>query len=826
VFIRGRSYPVLLLAFLLADFSSALAQEPAMHAGMLAHALDRLANTGRVLYVGAHPDDENTRLLAYLANQRHVTAAYLSMTRGGGGQNLIGTEQAELLDVIRTQELLAARRLDGATQRFTRMRDFGYSKTPEETLAIWDRAEALADVVWVIRAFRPDVIITRFDLQQPNHGHHTASAILAEEAFAAAADPTRFPEQLARGVEPWQADRLLYNWSPWRGGEPPEGAVALDVGAYDPRLGLGYGELAALSRSQHKSQGFGVAGERGPLIEWFVPLAGTKPTRDILAGLPLDWNRFGKAAAPLATALEKARRALDRDRPERALPALLEAHRALEPLPDVPRVRDARTALSEIIADAAGLFVRATAAQPGAVPGGEVAVGVEIVLRRPASMRLRRVIFPGVAPLEVDAALAVGEKREVSGTVPIRADATISAPYWLAAPSLPGRQVVSDPRLIGAPEGPPPLAVGVEIAAAGRTVLLDAPVVYAWTDQVAGERLRSFLIVPPATVTPSRQAVLFPNGKPAAVDLRIRAGRDELRGNVILPLPAGWRAEPDRFPVTLARAGDETSVRFQVTPPSDAAALEIRPAIEVDGRSWSYREDVIDHPHIPLQIVLQQANLRLVPLALRLPEGTVGYIPGSGDTVADDLAHVGVNIQVLDDETVRSGDLERYAAIVVGIRAYNTRELLRSAHQRLMGYVERGGTVVVQYNTNNRLSPLEEPVGPFPLVIGRDRVTDESAAMTPVDPKQKILNEPNRIGPQDFDGWVQERGLYYAESWDDRYEPVWRSNDPGEKPLLGGLLVTRYGKGRYVYTGLAFFRQLPAGVPGAYRLFANLIGAS
>ena len=316
-----------------------------MHAGTLAHALDRLANTGRVLYVGAHPDDENTRLLAYLANSRHVTAAYLSMTRGGGGQNLIGPEQDELLDVIRTEELLAARRLDGATQRFTRMRDFGYSKTADETLAIWNHEQALADVVWVIRTFQPDVIIARFDEQPPNHGHHTASAILAREAFTAAADPQRFPEQLTGGVEPWQADRLLLNVPTWREGPPPADALALDVGEYDPRLGLGYGELAALSRSQHKSQGFGVAGERGPLIERFVSVAGTQPTRDILENLDLTWGRFGDRAAPLAKALEEARGALERDHPERALPALLKAQRALDALPDVAaRARRARGA--------------------------------------------------------------------------------------------------------------------------------------------------------------------------------------------------------------------------------------------------------------------------------------------------------------------------------------------------------------------------------------------------------------------------------------------------------------------------------------------------
>jgi hypothetical protein len=331
------------------------------------------------------------------------------------------------------------------------------------------------------------------------------------------------------------------------------------------------------------------------------------------------------------------------------------------------------------------------------------------------------------------------------------------------------------------------------------------------------------LVVPPATVTSTRQAVLFPNGKNRSVLLRVRAGQDELEGKVVLPLPAEWRVEPTSNPVRLKQAGDETVVRFDVTPPADANAIDIRPTVEVGGKTWSYREDVIDYPHIPMQVVLQPATLRLVPLELQLPSGTIGYIPGSGDSVAEDLAHIGLTVETLDDETIRTGDLGRFAAVVVGIRAYNTRDVLRGAHERLMHYVENGGTLVVQYNTSSDRDPLEIPVGPFPLTIGRGRITDENAAMMLVDPEQPVLQTPNRIHPADFENWVQERGLYFADTWDDRYQPIFRTADPNEEPLLGSMLVAHAGKGKYVYTGLAFFRQLPAGVPGAYRLFANLI---
>ncbi len=824
----------LALAALLAPRGAAAAPAPgaagpesSMNAGELAHELDRLARTGRVLYVAAHPDDENTRLLATLANGRHLTTAYLSLTRGGGGQNLIGAEQGELLDVIRTQELLAARRLDGAQQRFTRMRDFGYSKTADETLRTWDHEEALADVVWVLRTFRPDVVITRFGEEPPNHGHHTASAILAREAFAAAADPQRFPEQLTQGVRPWQADRLLRNHGTWGGDPPPQGAVALDVGGYDARLGLGYAELAALSRSQHRSQGFGVAGQRGVILEHFVPLAGTRPPPDdLFAGLDLTWGRYGAPAAPFARALEAARAALERDRPEAALPALVEAHAALDALPaDDPRVRDARAALERVVAAAAGLFLRATAAAPVAVPGDAVKVDVEVLLRRPSPLPfvLERLEFPGAAPV-TGGALAVGERRVFAQTVPLPAEAPVSTPFWLATRPQAGRHAVSDPRLRDRPEGPPALAVTVRLRVGARALALPLPVVHAATDPVLGERLRPFLVVPPATVTPAREAVLLVNGRGGRAALRVRAQRADVRGTLTLPVPAGWTVAPAAHDVALAKAGDEATFVFDVKAPAGGAAgVASSPVLAVEGRGWSFRESLVDYPHLPPQLVLQPASLRLVPLALEVPRGPVGYVRGSGDSVAEDLAHVGLQVAEVDDATLRGGDLARFAAIVVGIRAYNTREAVRAAHGRLMAYVEQGGTVVVQYNTNSRVGPIAAQVGPFPLEIGRDRVTDETAPLTPLVPDHPALRYPNRIGPADFAGWVQERGIYFAATWDERYQPLFAAADPGEEEKRGATLVARHGKGRYVYTGLAFFRQLPAGVPGAYRLLVNLL---
>ncbi|HLL83256.1 MAG TPA: PIG-L family deacetylase, partial [Longimicrobium sp.] len=648
----------------------AVAQENPMHAGALAHALDRVAHTGRVLYIAAHPDDENTRLLGYLANGRHLTVAYLSLTRGEGGQNLIGSEKGELLGVIRTQELLAARRVDGAQQRFTSLRDFGYSKSAEETLAHWGHEEALADVVWVIRRFQPDVVITRFNERPPNHGHHTASAILAREAVEAAADPNRFPEQLYLQMKPWRVDRLLHNVSTWRDKPPPD-ALAVDVGGYDARLGLSYGDLAARSRTQHKSQGFGSSGERGPLLEHFTHLAGTKPQGDLLSGLELTWRRYGEAATPLIQALDDARRTLGRDTPEQALPALLDAHRALDALPEDPRTLEARRGLDAVITSAVGLFVRATANAPAVAPGGSLPVEVELVLGRPTPVLQRIVLqFPDHSEQVLPAVPRVNERLKLSREVPVSDQAAVSAPYWLKVPSADGRHVVEERWLLGNPESPPPLQVQVSLMLEGRVFAFYTPVLHVWTDPVHGERSRRVLITPPATVTPLRDAVMLSNGKAGQVTLRVRGSSAKVEGAVRLPVPEGWKVTPAEHPLKLEKAGEETLVQFDVVAPAGAGAVSLEPQVVVAGTPWSWREDVIDHPHIPMQVVLQPATVRAVPLSIKLPRGLVGYVEGSGDSVREDLAHVGVRTESVDVRTLRTGDLSRFSALVFGVRAF------------------------------------------------------------------------------------------------------------------------------------------------------------
>lgn len=814
------------LAMSLGVWSTALAQPPHQpHAGEIASGIRRLGVVGSVLYVAAHPDDENTRFLAWLAGERGLRAGYLSMTRGDGGQNLIGTEQDELLGLIRTQELLAARRIDGAEQMFTRARDFGYSKSADETLRIWGREEALGDVVLAIRRFRPDVIVTRFTTKPPNHGHHTSSALLAEEAFAAAADPKRFPEQLG-ALKPWKADRLLNNVSTWWLPKDADMSVylKLDVGGFNPLIGRSWGEVSAESRSQHKSQGFGVPAERGPLLEYFNPLAGTRPKADVFEGLDLTWRRWSGTEA-VVRAVDEATKGFDARAPHRSIPALLKVHEAISALPeDNPwkafKVRETE----ELIAACAGLFLEARAKDATAVPGSQVTLDLMALNRSPAALRLVSVTLPGGEAMTVGAALAEHTPLKLSKPVTLAQDASISTPYWLRQPAAGGLYSVPDPALIGRPEGEPAMAVTFVYEAGGKRFSVVRPVVYVWTDPVRGELYRAFEIVPAVTATLDRNVLMFPNGATQSVSVVLAAGKADATGKVRIEVPSGWRVEPAEVPFLLAARGDERTVPFRITPPKGASERgRLRVVVDIGGRSESWKVRSVNYEHIPPQNVRQPSEAALVPFNLTPKVKRIGYIPGPGDRVAESLAAVGYEVTLLSEERLANEQLERYEAILVGVRAFNANPRLAVHRERLLKYVEKGGRLIVQYNTNSRVGPLSSFVGPYPLEIGRDRVTDETAAMTPVTPNDPLLSTPNRLSPADFEGWVQERGLYFAAKWDDHYRPVFAMNDPGEKPLKGGLLVARHGKGAFVYTGIAFFRQLPAGVPGAYRLLANIL---
>ncbi len=784
--------------------------------------LEKLNVVGSVLYIAAHPDDENTAALAAFSKGMKLRTAYLSLTRGDGGQNLIGSERGAEIGIIRTQELLAARGIDGAEQYFTRAVDFGYSKTPEESLAFWGKEAVLADVVWVIRSFRPDVIITRFPMDRSSgHGHHTASGLLAREAFHAAADPEKFSEQLDR-VEPWQAKRLL--WNGWRLSEQEQAeAISIDVGEFDPLLGASYSEIAATSRSMHKSQGFGAAGRRGTRYEYFKLVEGPPAGKELLAGIDTSWTRV-PGASDLGVKLAAIAERFDPRDPARSLPQLLEAYSEMKSLEPSGWVEVKLKELLGLIQACAGLWIEAVSTEFSAAPGDAVTVNTTVVNRSDHPFRLKSVSF---ADLETsgarDAVLENNTPHTIESSIEIPRGFPTSQPYWLRDSPEKALFSVSDQSLIGAAENAPSLQAKIVLDTLGEDLEFLVPVYYRWTDRVDGESYRLFEVRPAVAVEIEDEVRVFADTSPQELRVRVKANSPGVEGTLRLAGNSNWRVVPESIPFSLSEKYDEAEFTFEVTPPDDTGDAVYLAEAEVEGVVFSRALVSITHPHIKQQVYFPESTIKVVKLDIERRGDTIGYIVGSGDEVADALRHLGYDVVLLTDEELESGDLTRFDAIVAGIRAYNTRERLVVAQPRLLQYVEDGGTLIVQYNVSRGL--LTEEIGPYPLTIGRDRVSEEDAPVTILAPDHPLLNSPNRITRQDFEGWVQERGLYFATEWDDRYETVLAFHDAGEPDTAGGLVFARFGDGVFVYSGISWFRQLPAGVPGAYRLLANVISS-
>lgn len=833
----ARFFLLSLLSMLLLNAPPARAgfgPRPVMNAAQIDMALKRLNCVGTALYVAAHPDDENTAVLTWLKNVKGVRAVYLSMTRGDGGQNLIGDETGDLLGVIRTQELLAARRIDGAEQRFTRALDFGYSKGPDETLRFWGHDSLLVNVVRTLRTVQPDIVINRFPATgEGGHGHHTASALLSLEAFDAAGDPRRFPDQVA-GLGVWRPTRLFWNWFNWSA--PPDSAaraslVTVNVGDYEPLLGRSCSELAAESRSMHKSQGFGSPERRGSLPNYFKVVAGEPAGGDLFDGIDLSWNRIPGGGA-VGSLLGQARREFEPRDPAASLPVLLRALEALRTLADATGkghdlllVRDKLADLEEVIRSCAGLWLEAVSDDYAYVPGDSLRLTATAVNRSTSRVTVTgvRTTLPGVGRTESRPAPA---NRPVSfdlrGVVPAGLDWTRTQPWWLREPSKPGAYVVHDPAAIGPPENGPVAEAIFDLTIDDTPLALAVPVEYRWTDRVRGELYRPVVTVPPVSVRLAESAYLFPDTRPRPVRVTL-TGHDPGPAIARLRLPAGWTSAPGEAAVTLPGRGQPVNVIFQVTPAAAMIDGAIVAEATAGGRNWDREQVEIDYDHIPIQTLFRPARARAVRLDLRKRGQRVGYVMGPGDGVPAVLRQAGYDVTLLSDADLDTARLAGFDAIVVGIRAYNSREALKRQNRRLVDYVEQGGTLVAQYNTSDRT--LYESFAPRPLKIGRDRITVEEAPLAFLDPGQPLLNEPNRMTAADFDGWIQERGLYFASEWDSTWTPVLSGNDPGEPERKGSLMVTHFGRGTFIYTGLAFFRQLPAGVPGAIRLFVNLVSA-
>ncbi|MEP6976253.1 MAG: LmbE family protein, partial [Spartobacteria bacterium] len=716
-------------------------------------------------------------------------------------------------------------------QFFTRANDFGFSKSPDETLRIWDRDKVLADVVWAIRKFRPDIVVTRFPTDdKETHGHHTASAILAAEAFRIAADPKRFPEQL-KFVQPWQPTRLLWNsWAAFRAQmrkEPLDvtGLISLEAGGYQPLLGQSYPEIAAASRSMHKSQGFGVEIERGERKEYFKFLDG-KPIKNdggIFDGIDQTWARVPKASE-VSAKIREILKQFDATQPSRSIPALLELRKTLRVLGQDPWATQKLSELDGIIGACLGLHLEAVTEKLTAQPGEKLALEIEAINRSPVAVKLQslRVLKDG-AVTPVGKILPPNELVTEKNAVTLPADLPFSQPYWLRQPGTVGTYRVADSTLIGRPENPPPFPIEVTLSLGGEEISYTLEPRFRKVDRVAGEVSEPLVITPAAFVALPQLVFVFGNAQPKSINVRVIAAAEKFSTNLALEVPAGWKVEPASIPVKLEGAESETTCTFNVTPPAVASEGELRAAFVSDSktRTEAFSRQRIEYSHIEPQTLISPARSKLVRAEIRNKAPQVGYIPGAGDAVPESLREIGSDVKVLADQEIKAANLARFDAIVLGVRAYNVHaERIGAWYPELLAYAKQGGVVIVQYNTTPGPKPDQLP---HPLQVSRDRVTDETAEVRLLAPDHPVLNFPNKIVPQDFANWVQERGLYFPDQWDAAWTPILSSNDPGEPPRDGGLLVTPVEKGWFIYTGYSWFRELPAGVPGAYRLFANMI---
>ncbi len=793
--------------------------------------LDRLAVTGSVLMIAAHPDDENTGLISYLARGRKVRTAYLSLTRGEGGQNVIGPEQGDDLGILRTEELLQSRRVDGGQQFFSRAIDFGYSKSAKESLDKWGHDAVLGDIVWVIRSFRPDVVILQFTgTSRDGHGQHQASAILGREAYDAAGDPKKFPEQL-KYVQPWHPTRLMVNRRGFTKEMQKEidalpERVDLEIGGYDPLLGYSYGELAGISRSLNSSQSDGTPRMRGDLKTTLVTLSGPPAKTDLFDGVDLTWSRYSGGEA-VGKMLAEAAHKWKADDPTQCIEWLVKAREAAAKL-DSPEVAERIRQIDETIAKCAGLWLDFSTDREQILAGNEFKLKVTAIQRTalPVVIESLRVNGQELPETKTPIALKLNEVKVIETPHTIPTAGVTTQPYWLREPAAGDLYQVSDARLIGLPENPPLLTLQADVQIGQARIKVERPVLYRYMDRMHGESIKPVAVMPPASLRFLQPTQVFPALASKKIEVEVNSHAALKEGRVSLKAPTGWKIEPAYQEVAFNGAGEQKILTFDVTPARDAAVGDLKASLQTDGRRIAVDVRYIDYAHIPLQTLFPPSETRLVRADAVVLARRVGYVMGAGDDVPAALLQLGCTVVLLSPSDLAQGDLRQFDAIVTGIRAYTERPDLVANQARLMEYVSNGGTLVVQYNRieRDRSEPLKH-MGPYPFEIGNQRVTVEEAPVV-FDAGNPLLTSPNRITERDFDGWVQERGLYFASKWDARYETPFEMHDPGDPSMKGSTLVTRYGKGVYIFTALSFFRELPAGVPGAYRLFANFLSAS
>jgi len=786
------------------------------------HELKKLRETKRVLYVAAHPDDENTRLIGYLANGEHAEVAYLSLTRGDGGQNLIGKELGIELGMIRTQELIRARETDGGRQFFSRAIDFGFSKHPDETLNNWDREKLLSDVVWIIRKFQPDIMINRFnDVPGTTHGHHTTSAILSLEAFEKAADPKIFPEQL-QWVEPWQAKRVFWNAYNWGGQYEPETGKLyhrFDVGDLNPLLGRTYSKIAADSRTMHKSQGFGSTAQIGESSDFMELVKGENFSKGPFEGVTDRWESIPQGRA-IAQAIDLALERFDFKKPENNINLLLGIRKQLHDLPsELAWIKEKQAGIDWLVLQSLGFVAEFIAGKELSFPTDESRARLTLnnASNSPIEVQSFHILDE---PIFIRTSLKENKPFTQEVLIKLPHNYPISQPYWMEKRPENNLFQIEDRLEIGKPFNDPAVVGRLVFSIQDQEFEWEIPLTYKYNDQVDGEIIQPFTVVPQASLTLNKDNVFLLNGESDEIKVEVSFQKELLAGEL------SFDGIPESAVEILSRVEDDEKKRITYTlrlKPTNGREKSIIGVnyTTADGTVYDKGQRRITYKHIPNLTYFPPAEFNLIQLNLQVSPQRIGYIPGAGDDVPGVLTNLGYSVDLLENGNLTLSKMLEFHTIIVGIRAFNVNQVLADEMNQLLAYVEQGGNLIVQYNTSSPL--LTRKLGPYPLQLSRNRVAVEDSPVKVDFKAHPVLYFPNKIEITDFDGWVQERGLYFPDTWDDNYTTPLEMQDPNESPSKGALLLANYGKGTFAYSGISWFRLLPAGVPGAIKLFVNLI---
>ena len=789
--------------------------------------IQKLNVLGSLLHIGAHPDDENTSLISYFSNKHHIETTYLSITRGDGGQNRIGTELRDALGLIRTHELLAARKIDGANQLFTTANDFGFSKNPNETLNIWDKNELMSQIVKHIRTIRPDIIVNRFDHRTAGttHGHHTSSALLSYDAFDLSSDNTSFPEHLDN-LSIWSPKRLFLNVSWFFYGSQENFSnvdkgqfLNFDYGELNTLTGVTYDEISSKSRSQHKSQGFGRSPSPGGPKWNYLELIKGNPIKsnDPFEGIDISWNRL-ENGNKVETLIDTLLNNFDFKKPQKNVSSLIQIYQAIENVEDGYWKRKKIEEVKNVISQCLGLEIQLNSKNELGIPNSSEEFNLKFVNPSKSNVQLNSIIIN-------DTKFNIGENLSdnelFEKQIKILIGDKISTPYWLLRDGDIGMYQVDENKLKGLPETPRAVSasVNIEINKTRFSLLVNAN--YRFNDPVKGEVVTPFTIVPKITVNLDQPDYIFPDDKEKQISVSATTYKDNFKGILRLSIPEGWSVKPEQYILDIKNKNEEKNYSFKVKPNEKNTSGFVIPEVKSEGKIYNKQLVKIDYPHIPKQFIVKTSSSKLLKINLKNNITRVGYIMGAGDKIPESLENININVVKIDPTNISIENLNKFPTVIVGIRAFNVLEELRFKNKILWNYAKNGGTLIIQYNTSRGLKTKD--ITPFKLEISRDRVTDENSNIKIINKSHSILNYPNSISQFDFNNWVQERGLYFPNNWGNEFEALLEMNDINETKKRGSLLVSDFGDGKIIYTGLSFFRELPAGVPGAYRLFVNLI---